>query len=113
MGLGYAFVNLHDSEQVQLLIQKFDGKRHWSRASSAKVCQATLSHMQGLEANINRFRNSPIMSDEVEECFKPLFFVGAKQVPFPEPTKEVPPVLHRPSAPKCWEGSVQRAPPAA
>lgn len=95
MCLGYAFVNLNDGEQVQSFINKFNGRRHWPRRWSLKVCHATLSRTQGLEANIDRFRNSPLMSSEVPECFKPAFFVGSQQAPFPDPTRELPPVYLR------------------
>jgi hypothetical protein len=95
MSMGYAFVNLNDGEQTQHFIQRFDGQRHWPRKISIKICQATLSHTQGLEANVTRFQNSPVMSDEVPERFKPALFVGAQQVPFPKPTRELPPVHPR------------------
>lgn len=95
MSMGYGFVNLNDGEQAQRFIQKFDRQRHWPRHVSHKICLANLSYTQGLEANVNRFRNSPLMSDEVPECFKPALFVGAQQVPFPRPTRELPPVHPR------------------
>jgi hypothetical protein len=90
--MGYAFVNMTASEHVQHVIERFDGQRLWPRSASLKLCAAGLSHTQGLEANIERFRNSPVMGDEVPESFKPAIFVGDKQVPFPKPTRELPPV---------------------
>jgi hypothetical protein len=88
--MGYGFVNLTAGEQVQHFIEKFDG--HRSHPSSTKVCEVSLSRTQGLATNIERFRNSSVMGDEVPEYFKPAIFLGERQVPFPEPSKEVSPV---------------------
>lgn len=95
LSLGYGFVNLTDEKNVQHFIEVFDGYSEWSRYQSSKVCRATLSKTQGLVANIERYRNSPVMSDEVPELFKPAVFVGKQQVPFPEPTKELSQIQHR------------------
>jgi hypothetical protein len=89
---GYAFVNLADEEHVQRLIEVFDGFTRWIHCSSSKICKASLSHTQGLAANIERYRNSPVMSDDVPDIFKPALFVGKLEVPFPEPTRELPPI---------------------
>ncbi|CAK0833326.1 unnamed protein product [Prorocentrum cordatum] len=93
--MGYGFVNLTDGKNVQHFIEVFDGYSEWCHSSSSKVCKAIQSQTQGLAANIERYRNSPVMSDEVPESFKPALFVGGKQVPFPEPTKELPRIQHR------------------
>lgn len=90
--MGYAFVNMTSGEQAQHLIEKFDNQRLWPRSASLKLCNAGLSHTQGLEANVQRFRNSPVMGDDVPESFKPALFDGDKQVPFPRPTRALPPV---------------------
>ncbi|CAK0851031.1 unnamed protein product [Prorocentrum cordatum] len=90
--MGYAFVNLTGEEHVQHLIAKFDNQRLWPRSASLKLCCAGLSHTQGLQANVERFRNSPVMGDEVPESFKPALFAGVRQVPFPKPTRQLPPV---------------------
>lgn len=91
--MGYGFVNMTAGEHAQHLIQKFDNQRLWPRSASLKLCQAGLSHTQGLEANIQRFQNSPVMGDDVPEPFKPALFDGDRQVPFPKPTRALPPVL--------------------
>jgi len=93
--LGYGFVNLADGKSVQHFIEVFDGCSQWSRYASSKVCNASLSRTQGLAANIKRYRNSPVMGGEVPEDFKPALFVGGHQVPFPEPTRELPQIQQR------------------
>lgn len=92
MGIGYAFVNLVTTEEVKRLMLAFDGFKDWPCRSS-KICVADLSVTQGLDANIGRYRNSPVMGDEVPERFRPVLFDGTERVPFPEPTKELPKVL--------------------
>lgn len=87
---GYAFVNMISGEHVPRLITVFDGFTRWAHVSSSKVCTATLSHTQGLAANIERYRNSPVMRDDVPDSFKPALFLGRRKVPFPEPTKQLP-----------------------
>lgn len=93
--MGYGFVNMTTAEHAQHLIEKFDNQRLWPRSASLKLCTAGNSHTQGLEANVSRFRNSPVMGDEIPECFKPALFDGDKQVPFPRPTKALPPPVQK------------------
>jgi hypothetical protein len=92
MGLGYAFVNLITAEEVHRFALAFDGFRDWPRPS-AKVCTVDLSRTQGLHANVERYRNSPVMGEEVPERFRPVLFNGTERVPFPEPTRELPRVF--------------------
>ncbi|CAK0903413.1 unnamed protein product [Prorocentrum cordatum] len=101
LSLGYGFVNLVDDKHVQRFIDVFDGYNQWFCHSSAKICEA-MCQTQGLQANIERYRNSPVMSDVVPERFKPALFVDGTQVPFPEPTKDLPPIqkrVHKPYMP--------------
>jgi len=94
MSLGYAFVNMVTVEEVPRFMLAFNGFRDWPR-SSKKICAVDLSRTQGLDANVGRYRNSPVMGDEVPERFRPVLFAGTKRVPFPEPTVELPKVLHK------------------
>lgn len=89
MGMGYAFVNMALAKFVQPFMLSFDGFKGWPRPSS-KVCAVDLSRTQGLDANIWRHRNSPVMRDEVPERFRPVLFQGTERVPFLEFTREVP-----------------------
>merc|ERR1712224_824451 len=53
---------------------------------------------QGLAANIERYRNSPVMGSTVHEMYKPLLIVDGKVLPFPAPTKKLnPPRVRRSS----------------
>jgi hypothetical protein len=92
---GYAFVNMTAVEHLQRLVEVFHGYSQWHNCTSTKVCQASVSHTQGLKANIERYRNSPVMGDAVPDIFKPALFVGKREIPFPKPTKELPPLSEK------------------
>ena len=76
---------------MQRFIIAFDGFRDWPFPSS-KVCSVDLARVQGLDNNVEMYRNSIIMGDEVPERFRPVLFDGTDRVPFPEPTEELPKV---------------------
>ncbi|CAK0854639.1 unnamed protein product [Prorocentrum cordatum] len=85
--LGYAFVNLVDPSVVPAFWSKFDGFSDWVLPSK-KVCQVSWTGPhQGLDAHIDRYRNSPVMHPSVPDAYKPAVFKGGKIVPFPESTK--------------------------
>lgn len=86
-GLGYAFVNMINSEEAQRAMKKLTGFRSW-KLKSCKVLSVTWSTpLQGLEANIERYRNSPVMHPSVPEQFKPLLLHNGTIAAFPPPTK--------------------------
>jgi len=87
--LGYAFINLIDSETVDAFWTVFDGFSSWA-IPTAKVGQVTWSGPhQGLEAHVERYRNSPVMHRSVPEEYRPLIFASGEQVPFPPPTRRL------------------------
>lgn len=88
-GLGYAFVNLATAADAREFRSCLEGFRQWSVPSS-KVCTVGWSNpCQGLQANIERYKNSPIMHDSVPDEFKPMLFVHGVRVQFPPPTKKL------------------------
>lgn len=89
--LGYAFVNLVDSAIVPAFWRAFDGFSNWS-LPSRKVCYISWSGPhQGLEAHIDRYRNSPVMHPDVGDECKPLIFKEGVRQMFPPPTKSIRP----------------------
>ena len=85
--LGYAFVNLVSPDFAPGFWQTFDGFSRWVLPSK-KVCGVTWSGPhQGLEAHVERYRNSPVMHPSVPEQYRPIILSGGRSVPFPEPTK--------------------------
>eukprot|EP00425_Heterocapsa_triquetra_P002770 CAMPEP_0195052972 /NCGR_PEP_ID=MMETSP0448-20130528/2256_1 /TAXON_ID=66468 /ORGANISM="Heterocapsa triquestra, Strain CCMP 448" /LENGTH=522 /DNA_ID=CAMNT_0040082209 /DNA_START=83 /DNA_END=1651 /DNA_ORIENTATION=- len=85
--LGYAFVNLVSTEDVPRFWNKFNGFSKWALPSK-KVCGVTWSGPhQGLQAHMERYRNSPVMHSTVPEHYKPVIFKDGVQTVFPLPTK--------------------------
>lgn len=89
MGLGYAFVNFVTPTVAQRFLAVFNGFSGWS-SSSQKICEVSLScELQGLEAHINRYRDSPVLHESVPDMFKPVLYQNGERVPFPAPTKTI------------------------
>ncbi|CAJ1396580.1 unnamed protein product [Effrenium voratum] len=85
--LGYAFVNLVDPSFVPNFWEKFSGYSKWVLPSK-KVCGVSWSGPhQGLEAHVERYRNSPVMHESVPDEYKPVILQHGLRVAFPEPSK--------------------------
>jgi len=94
---GYAFVNLVSFIVADQCWSKFQGFSDWEMPCS-KVSEVAWSNVeQGLENNIENYRNSSIMHQDVPELCKPAIFMNGCPTPFPPPTK----ALDRPDA-KEW-----------
>merc|ERR1712224_211658 len=88
-GLGYAFVNLVSPEVAQSFWGHFDGFRGWV-VPSEKVCVLNWScPLQGLEAHVERYRNSPVMHHSMPEEYKPVLLSGGQRLTFPLPTRSI------------------------
>eukprot|EP00928_Gymnodinium_smaydae_P021596 TRINITY_DN18451_c0_g1_i1.p1 TRINITY_DN18451_c0_g1~~TRINITY_DN18451_c0_g1_i1.p1 ORF type:complete len:322 (+),score=35.43 TRINITY_DN18451_c0_g1_i1:234-1199(+) len=84
-GRGYAFVNMVNASVASQLMIAFQGYSKWS-IPSRKRGQGVWSDCQGLQENVHRLRDSPIMHTSVPEDFKPLLLQDGVPVPFPKPT---------------------------
>lgn len=95
--VGYAFINLVSEEQAALFWRTFQGFSDWA-VSSRKVCSLSWSDQgQGREANIKRYRNSPVMCRTVPDVYKPALFSDGVRVTFPAPSKTLKPPRIKPS----------------
>jgi hypothetical protein len=97
--LGYAFVDLISTDVAQDFEEAFQGFHDWG-CESEKDCEVSWSIYQGLQAHVDRYRNSPVMHPSVPDEFKPLIFLNGERVGFPEPTKAL-------RAPKHWKQGQQ------
>merc|ERR1712188_251328 len=89
MSLGYAFVNFVSSWDALQFMRHFDGFSNW-HFSSPKVCQVSWSGPnQGLQEHVERYRNSPVMHENVPDDFKPRLYESGVRVAFPEPTRRI------------------------
>jgi hypothetical protein len=87
--LGYAFLNLVNPEEALRFQSHFHGFNGWGSASE-KVAEVSWAEpLQGLEAYIERYRNSPVMHPSMPDDRKPLLFSKGRRVPFPAPTKPI------------------------
>jgi len=97
MSLGYAFVNFVSSWDALQFMRHFDGFSNW-HFSSPKVCQVSWSDPnQGLQEHVERYRNSPVMHENVPDDFKPRLYKDGVRVAFPAPTKRIKPPRVRPA----------------
>jgi len=89
MGLGYAFVNLVNWKVAERARQHFQAFCDWG-VESDQVCETLWSDaQQGLAANIERYRSSPVMHESVPEVYRPIILSRGIKIQFPPPTKKI------------------------
>jgi len=90
LAFGYAFVNMVTPEDATDIMRCLDGFDEWKHDGEGKSCNVVWSDpYQGLQANIERYRNSPVMNESVNEKYKPMLYQDGKPIPFPVPTKKL------------------------
>jgi len=88
---GYAVVNLTAPEAANEFMATIQGFSDWG-VPSAKACEAFwCSDFQGLDAHIERYRDSRIMHVSVWDEYKPAIFKGGRRIPFPPGSKRLAP----------------------
>lgn len=88
--LGYAWVNLQTPADAKLMMRSLEGFK-WS-VPSEKRCSVGWCHpFQGLQALVEKYRNSPLMHEVVPDYCRPLLFKDGERIPFPLPTKPLKP----------------------
>jgi len=99
-GLGYSFINFVSAMDAARFGRHFHEFNRWG-VCSEKACDTSgkATH-QGLEAIIDRFRNSPVMHEIVPDEFRPVLFTHGVRVAFPPPTQRIkaPKLRHRTSS---------------
>jgi len=98
VSFSYAFVNFVHNEKAVPAQNHFQGFTDWV-VQSSKICDAAWSGpQQGYAAHIDRFRNSPVMHEDVPDKFKPVVFQDGVRAAFPEATKKIrkPRMRHQP-----------------
>merc|ERR1712203_1037360 len=104
--LGYGFVNFKEASDANRAWEAFDGVCSWDSAEQT-ACEVVWSDPhQGLEALVERYRNSPVMHESVPEEWKPAYFVDGAQTMFPAPTEKV----KAPKAKECTQHSKEGTP---
>jgi hypothetical protein len=87
--LGYAFLNFVNGMEASRFMDVFNGFSAWpGHLTSKKVISVQwTTGLQGLEAHVARYRNTPLMHGSVPEECRPVMLQHGEQVPFPAPTK--------------------------
>lgn len=78
--LGYALADFVTHEQAL---------RAWRHIGSLPGLDVEWSALQGYEAHVERYRNSPTMHFSVAEEYRPAVYARGSPAPFPEPTKRL------------------------
>jgi len=87
--LGYAFINLSTPDVAERFRNYFEGFAAWP-VTSEKVCAMSWSDLDGLQAHVDRYRNSPVQHASVPDKFKPaLYNNDGERIKFPAPTKAI------------------------
>ena len=79
--VGYAFINFTSPD----VATKFKNHLHGYRLTgfnSQKICEVSYARVQGLKANIQHYRNSPVNGITIPE-YRPLLFANGTEIQFP------------------------------
>ncbi|KAF4661375.1 hypothetical protein FOL47_006737, partial [Perkinsus chesapeaki] len=117
--IGYAFINFTDELTAQRFREKFQGL-HLTGFNSTKVCDVSTARVQGLEANVQHYKNSPVCALPVEE-YRPII-IGCdptkpnelgQTIPFPSPDATPQPIKLRGSRSRAARRGQQQHQPEA
>ena len=81
---GYLFVNVSEPCLVRVFLDNF-GSFRFPEPRSTKICEIVFARVQGLQANVNRLINSPILTSCAtgeDDAALPLVFWGGKKITF-------------------------------
>lgn len=98
--MGYGFINFRTPELCERFVTQFHGvdvRTCLPGLNSKKVAEVTPARVQGLEENVRRLRNSPVMNQlsEHPEWMPLLFNEHGEEEDFPAPDAPLPPVKPR------------------
>merc|ERR1719277_393825 len=85
---GYAFVDFDSTKVAQQCREQLEGFTKWAEPSE-KALEFAWSDTQGLDAQVARYRDSPLMHESVVDEMKPALFAKGARVTFPSPTKNI------------------------
>jgi hypothetical protein len=79
--VGYCFISFVNNEFARVFMEKLNGYK-LPGFNSQKICEVSWARVQGLRANIQHYRNSPVNSVNVPE-YRPLLFAHGTEIQFP------------------------------
>jgi len=87
---GFAFVNFTTNANAEAAFTVLQSFSKWKTMQSVNVLEVTWAHpLQGLDAHVDRFKNSSIMHADVPDEYKPVIFENGLRVDFPAPTQKL------------------------
>jgi len=98
--VGYGFINFRTVESCEIFVTKFNGvdvRKCLPGLNSRKVAEVTPARVQGLDENVRRLRNSPVMNELAlhPEWMPLLLDEQGEETLFPMPEQPCPPVKPR------------------
>lgn len=97
---GYAFINMVTAREAERFVEYFQGFDRWQEAETRRAVVHLSEALQGLDEQIERYRNSPLMHPSVSDDLRPAVYRHGVRVPFPEPTAPIRPPRMRTSTKK-------------
>lgn len=79
--VGYCFVSFVHNDAARRFMEKMIGYK-LPGFNSQKICEVSWARVQGLKANIQHYRNSPVNSINIPE-YRPLLFAHGTEIQFP------------------------------
>jgi len=87
---GYAFINLLNQTLAERFLKHFVNFSNWT-VPHDKIAEVDWSKgYQGLEAQVERYRDSPMMQLSSPDEMKPILLKDGVRVPFPKPKRSSP-----------------------
>ena len=83
----YAFVNMTLPLEAERCRVRLSGFSRWPVPCECACVTSWADLQQGLVANIDRYRNSPVMHESVPDNYKPAIYAKGVRARFPPPTK--------------------------
>ena len=84
--VGYAFINFTSGDAAVEFKDHLHGYR-LTGFNSQKICEVSYARVQGLKANIQHYRNSPVNGIAIPE-YRPLLFAHGTEIQFPFVNKQ-------------------------
>jgi hypothetical protein len=86
LAFGYAFINLVSKTQAERFRRHFSSFFKWGMPGGSMAEVEYSKDYQGLEQQVERYRNSPLLSSSAPDEMKPILLSHGVRVPFPAPT---------------------------
>jgi len=97
---GYAFINMVTPHEAERFVEYFQGFDRWPQPDARRAVVHLSEALQGLDEQIERYRNSPLMHPSVADDLRPAVYSRGIRMRFPEPTVPIRPPRVRTSTKK-------------